>query len=773
MTCSTRSSAIIRVDVRRTVLLLALFCSLVAPSAVAAPTAREEGSQIASSHPDWALPAWTHGGPATWTMVGAPYAASVALVGGDGSLAPRNHGPSLDLWLYDVDAGRLLVPSDFAPALHLDDGWAPIVTTEWHAGDLTVQTTVFAGWTVGDVNYWFATHGLGSDQAVTFIRTTVSTSSQASRHLLSYVALRPYGVEPDIHPIGVATCDRQSGSLAADGRLVVTSLQPVDACGASAADTLDVATYASRGQTPDVASVSASAQRAEAILQTSINTLSGTPAVLEYRAPLGPAGADVQPKTASFDAERSEVLNAWRQATSRVTLDLSDTRLTNAFRASETYLLLNRRGPWPRSGPLAHDASWIRDATYVGQALDRMGYGAENQATLDAYVTRQRDDGSIPAIVDSSGARDVQELDSDGEAIAAAVQHYRFTADRTSLANEYPALLRAAQHLEGLQQAPPPDTPELRDLLPANLSAEDLGDAGVHHYWDDFWALAGFREAAFAAGELGHSDDAAALSSRADTLQAALLQSIQNVDARTGIAYVPNGPEDVESSAMARGTTPALWPIAAFQGTQVQPLLRRSFDSYFTTWLAPQGGGYQHYQGTLWPYGGLGIAHAMLRLGMLDQVSEIVAWTLGHQTLPGTYAWGEAVNPASGGLELGDMPHSWAAAELISLLRDMVLTEQNGALLVNGGAPAGWLDPGNHILLRNAPTYYGRVSIDLQRYSSDLLVSLSGKPPLGWRVRIPPNAQHLVVDGVSQPAPSGDVVHVPSGTHMLRIIYAM
>src|SRR4030081_851275 len=82
-------------------------------------------------------------------------------------------------------------------------------------------------------------------------------------------------------------------------------------------------------------------------------------------------------------------------------------------------------------------------------------------------------------------------------------------------------------------------------------------------------------------------------------------------------------------------------------------LLRSSFTAYYQACLEPQRGGYRHVEDTLWPYGGLGIAHAMLRLGMLPETWQVLDWTIQHQTIPGTYAWGEGINPTNGGLELG------------------------------------------------------------------------------------------------------------------------
>jgi hypothetical protein len=198
-----------------------------------------------------------------------------------------------------------------------------------------------------------------------------------------------------------------------------------------------------------------------------------------------------------------------------------------------------------------------------------------------------------------------------------------------------------------------------------------------------------------------------------------------------------------------------------------------SFRAYYQTWLEPQGGGYRHVEGTLWPYGGLGIAHAMLRLGMLPQTWQVLDWTLAHPTLPGTYAWGEGVSATDGGLELGDMPHSWAAAELISLLRDLVIAEQDGWLQVNPGIPDNWLEAGKHVVLRNAPTEYGPASVSLVRgLSSDLSVQVEGSPPRGWRVRMPGSPAKVEIDGGAAPIPSDGWLELPGGPHTVRLRYA-
>jgi len=776
----------VRRAVRLTILSV-LLCALGAPSA---PTTalgadgRLEGAQVHLDHPTWLLPAWTADGPAVWTEVGAPYAASVALVAPDGSFAPRNHGPAVSFWLYDVDAGALVVPAEHSPRLRLDDDDLPIVTSVWDAADLHVETTYFTGWPGGDVADWFQDHGAGSAQAVTYVRLTVTTASATPRHLAVFAALRPFGVERDVHPLRTASCEVATGSLVADGAVVLTSLRPASQCGATSFAMGDVSAFALRDEVPGPQTASDPAERAESVLRAPLTAQSAAPGSVEFRAPAAALEPTPENLTTlisdSFEHQHARVAEAWRAALTRTTFDVSDARFSNAFRASQAYLLLNRRGAAPRSGPLAHDAFWVRDAAYLGQAMERAGFAAENQATLEALVATQRDDGSFPAITDAAVARPVDEWDAQGEAIAALVAHYRFGHDRAWLAGVYPSVASAARFQDALRGRTLSEDPETRSLLPANMSAEDLGSAAWHHYWDDLWAIAGYREAAFAANETGQTADAADFLARADDLQRSTLQSVSMVDARTGTLFVPNGPEDVVSSAMARGTTPALWPVRSLRGgSESLNLLSTSFRAYYQMWISPQGGGYSHYLGTLWPYGGLGIAHAALRLGMLESTWQVLDWTMAHQTLPGTYAWGEAINPQTGGLELGDMPHSWAAAELVSLLRDLVVSEQDGVLLVNPGTPDSWLESGKHVVLQNAPTEYGPVNVSLSRAPAtpggglaDLTIQLDGTPPDGWQVRVPGSPVQVMVDGRLAALRADGQIAVPSGPHAVVVRYA-
>jgi hypothetical protein len=67
----------------------------------------------------------------------------------------------------------------------------------------------------------------------------------------------------------------------------------------------------------------------------------------------------------------------------------------------------------------------------------------------------------------------------------------------------------------------------------------------------------------------------------------------------------------------------------------------------------------------------------------------------------------------------GDMPHGWAAAQFVHLLRNSLVYEDNDVLHLCWGAKEDWLN--NGITVRRAPTRFGAVDFDLRK-SNDSLV---------------------------------------------------
>ncbi|MFI5267023.1 MAG: hypothetical protein ACHQ7M_06560, partial [Chloroflexota bacterium] len=401
-----------------------------------------------------------------------------------------------------------------------------------------------------------------------------------------------------------------------------------------------------------------------------------------------------------------------------VQLDLPDSQLESAFYASLGYILESESRGRIHPGPLLHDAFWVRDAAMIGYALGRAGLIDAVQGSAEAVVEAIRSTGQVNAITNPDGRpRADVEWDAPGEAAFVLVEYARSSGDTSFLERAYPKLLASLRYALRARDS--------TGILPPNESAEDLGPATQHHYWDDFWLLAGLQDAQFAASQLGDVAGKAELAEASNQLRTSLLASI----AASGSDVIPNGPEDLTSSAMARGATPALWPLPVLEGSS--PLLRRSFEAYYQRFM--EGGEFRHLYGQWWPYGGLEVAHALLFLGDRDSVQQTLAYTLDHQTFLGLYAWAEGVDPKTSDFAEGDMPHAWASAELVNLVRDMLLFEDGDRLVVGAGVPASWA--GKPFAVHNAPTRWGKVDLSV---SATGQVRLTGaQPPGGVDLRLP------------------------------------
>jgi hypothetical protein len=77
----------------------------------------------------------------------------------------------------------------------------------------------------------------------------------------------------------------------------------------------------------------------------------------------------------------------------------------------------------------------------------------------------------------------------------------------------------------------------------------------------------------------------------------------------------------------------------------------------------------------------------------------------------------------------GDMPEAWANANLVLLLRDMLVNERDGKLHLLPGLLASWVPEGKTLILDNAPvTTGGTVSLRVEHVTAPL-----------WRVTIDPH----------------------------------
>jgi hypothetical protein len=255
--------------------------------------------------------------------------------------------------------------------------------------------------------------------------------------------------------------------------------------------------------------------------------------------------------------------------------------------------------------------------------------------------------------------------------------------------------------------------------------------------WVNHWALCGLREAAFAARELGRTDEARTLQAEADDLKRAI-ETLR--ESRSEEYY-----------SWDRTANSLLWPTRAWEETPER--VRPGFDAW---WDANRASAEAYAPEPYWLYFEFAQAHNALLFGERERAWQVIEYRLRHQDLPGLYGWregkdGVGTQNAVYGVTLipqlrgchtveSITPHGWSAAEMWLLQRAVLVEEWQDGVLLFAGVPRHWLTPGGHVSFKRFPTWYGRLSAEL-RIDADghtAVVTVSGlKPETSVRVRLP------------------------------------
>jgi hypothetical protein len=327
---------------------------------------------------------------------------------------------------------------------------------------------------------------------------------------------------------------------------------------------------------------------------------------------------------------------AWRERTWTIAFDLPEPAAAwaRALQSQIGFILVNRAGPAIQPGSRSYARSWIRDGTLTSTALLRTGHAKAARDFLEWYAPHQYKDGKIPCVVDARGADPVPEHDSSGEFIELVAELYRFDGDKKSAAKMWPRVKDAAEYLDELRQQrrtsefAMPDKREFYGILPPSISHEGYSAKPMHSYWDDFFALRGFRDAAFLAKELGKEKDQKRLAAIANEFERDLSASIAAAMERHGIDYVP-GCADL-GDFDATSTTIALSPCDA---AHVPPpgALERTFDGYWKYFRERRDGAAKWEAYTPYEFRTVG---SLVRLGRRDDALAAMQYFFNHRRPP-------------------------------------------------------------------------------------------------------------------------------------------
>lgn len=478
--------------------------------------------------------------------------------------------------------------------------------------------------------------------------------------------------------------------------------------------------------------------------------------------------------------------------------------LTDLFRQARGELLILSDHGEIHPGPTVYDSFWIRDSSVEATACSLVGDAAlaEHQLGTHYPLRFNRGTGRVGPCAEygfygGPHEKNDHEWDSNGQALWAIGRFDRTSGpDAAFGAKLYVPYVRdAARWLR--------DNRDGNGLLHSGWSAEHLGERDKPHYWDDLWGLAGLYEAARLAERIG-APDVAELWGAFDDLKAATAASVRWVLAeqrRRGHweTFIPTGPADVgRLDSTMIGAAAYFHPLRLHMGGKlgddVDRAARWTLDTMYAHFVT---GGFRHE--AAWnaygPYLGMQLAHAYLFAGDPARMDALLGWTVAAafprtQNRPAALgAWNEqhAFPVASDFHEvpsrpwyMGDIPHGWAAAEYLLLIRDILFFEadedRDPHLYVAPGVRPHWVPDGASVGVAPSPTLFGepfgyRLTHDAGARRVTVRVE---EAPERARFVYPcrfGTVRSATADGRGLPV-SGDDVQVPAGTREFTVTYA-
>ena len=427
-------------------------------------------------------------------------------------------------------------------------------------------------------------------------------------------------------------------------------------------------------------------------------------------------------------AQLESARTSWTNDLSHVGIQLptSASRITESIRSNLAYILINRDGPSIQPGSRSYERSWIRDGSLTSAALLRLGHAKEVKEFLEWYAGYQFANGKIPCCVDARGSDPVPENDSHGEFIYLVAEYYRHTGDRATLEKMWPHVENAYRFMDSLRLSRKTAEFETADkrvfygLLPQSISHEGYSAKPMHSYWDDFFALRGFKDVAEIAQILGKPDTARYKSVR-DEFQSDLHRSITLAMQQHHIDYVPGAAELGDFDATS--TTIALNPAGEL-GTSIEPAIRRTFDRYYAESMQRSRGLKPWTAYTPYEWRTVG---SFIRLGQRQRAQDMMNFFFQGQRPKEWHQWGEVVyrNKDTASF-IGDMPHTWVGSDYIRSVLDMFAYERDNdsSLVIGAGVPASWIRDENGIRITGLSTHYGPLSYTMRATSTGVKVRI-------------------------------------------------
>ena len=683
-----------------------------------------------------------------WTVVGTDGGGNSALIDEDGAIEPAKG--SFSIVPYVLAHGKLFTWADVETSQSLAKGYLPIPAVRWQGPGWHLETQLVADET--------------DDRLLA--RWRLVNDSDRPRTLQLLLGVRPFQVNPPaqflsqqggVSPIAaiewnqdqlmVMPAQHTSGSVPPPLRLIPL-VQPGDVYMAP----FDRGALMEPGDMASATSVKDPHDLASATLRWSARLGPGE----EIDIPMAiPHGAAQAPKDfGAFVQAEAQTLAIWAGKLDKLSLHVPEAKnmVADTLRTALAHVLISRDGPQLKPGTRSYNRSWIRDGAMMSDSLLRMGVVAPAREFADWYGGKLFDNGKVPCCVDYRGPDPVPENDAQGEYIHLLVQLYRYDHDRAKLASDWPRIASALSYMEMQRQSERTAENLIGDkrvrygLMPPSISHEGYSAAPQYSLWDDFWALTGYKDAAFAAEQLG-LPEAKQIAAQRDEFAQDIQNAIRAATERFDIDYIPGATSLGDFDATS--TTIALDPAGELEALD-PALLARTFDMQWKRVMARRDPDVAWSDYT--PYE-LRNVSAFIRLGRRDEANALLDYYMADRRPAAWNGWAEVVGRNAREIRfIGDMPHAWVASDFIRAAFDMFAYERGSdrAIILGGGLTRAWLEPGG-MAVSGIDSSSGTIDLAMRLDKGKLLATIAGSanPEAGFVLRWPLDGEpgRTLVDG--------------------------
>lgn len=686
------------------------------------------------SRPGW-YPEHLHGRQTYWTVVGLPKDHRVSLLDEYGNVEPFKDASTLMPYVWMDGALHSALDAEQVVQTMADD-YLPLPAVNWQFSDWTLNVETITGGSTND--------------SVTYVRYALVNESKENRVGRLFLAMRPVQINPPwqhggMAPIRAMHFEQTGAGLAArlNDTYSYVSLTNPDAVGALPFRFGDVIHHLATGNVPETWDGTDPRGLMSGAFAYEYDVGPGETFYVVVAVPLHdearhlnefnalsaemPGGA-----VAAFDIQRETMRQFWKARLGDVGLELPNRDVANTVRSQIAYILINMAGDAIQPGARNYNRTWIRDGSITATALMRMGLAQDARVFLEWYAKRVTNEGLVPPILNNDGTvytgfGSNLEYDSQGQFVHVITEYYRMTKDRAFVERHFDAIVRALQFQQELRErtlapnymAGEPARDRFVGILPKSISHEGY-DPPRHSYWDNFWALRGWQDGAFAARLLGRKDIEQWSLEQYELLKEGVLNTIQATVKFKRIKFIPGAAElgDFDATSTAIGFEPC-----RIAHILPQDLLRNTFDMYYENLLTRFE---PDWSGQYTPYEARSIM-ALVELGHVDRANVLLDYLIACRRPSDWNHLGEVVlgGYRVGGY-IGDMPHTWVGSDLVNSVRGMLISERDRHMVLLSGVTEGWLTDGEAIRLRKMPTHFGALTLTATMEENRFNVALEG-----------------------------------------------